>query len=105
MTLWNLLIGIVFFISIIGASDSAKQAGAGIGAYTIAISVGFVIGACCASAMWYTGKAVSKRGTKPHSPAVQTWCIRGLYFSSLLWLSLSALLGRWLTSELLHLSR
>jgi hypothetical protein len=105
MTLWNLLIGIVFFISIIGASDSARQAGAGFGAHTIAISVGTVVGACCASAMWYTGKAVSKSATNARSSAVQAWFIRGLYFSSLLWLSLSALLGRRLASELLHISR
>lgn len=105
MTLWHLLLGMVFFISFFGAVDSAKQAGSSILAYVVAIIVGLVIGTCCASAMWYTGKAVSAKSNKPYPPAVQVWYIRGLYFSSLLWIFLSAVLGKWSTSELLRLVR
>jgi hypothetical protein len=103
MTLWDLLLSIVFFIAPLGAVDSAKRAGVGYLGYVLAVVSGLVIGACCAFGMWKLGKVVWTRTSKLEPESGQRWYFGALYFSAILWIFLAAVLGKWITAGLLRL--
>jgi hypothetical protein len=103
MTLWDLLLSIVFFIAPLGAVDSARRAGVGYAGYALAVVSGLVIGACCAFGMWKLGKMVGTRTSRLEPDSGQLWYFRALYFSALLWIFLAAVLGKWVTVGLLRL--
>lgn len=105
MTLWNLLVGIVFFIPVIGALDSSKQAGTAVGGYALAIAAGLVVGAGCAMAMWRLGKVTWTLLSKLESESRQRWYFRALYCSTILWIFFAAILGKSVTFELLKFFR
>jgi hypothetical protein len=103
VTIWDLLLGVVFFIAPLGALDSARRAGVGYRGYTLAIVSGVVIGGCCALAMWKLGRAVWTRSSKLQPESRRLWRFRALYFSAILWIFLSAILGKWIAMGLLRL--
>lgn len=100
---WTLLIGIGFFTAVGSAWDAAKPSGANAGTHVLVLAVGLVIGGACAWAMWRVGETAGNRATKLQSETRQHWYIRGIYASSILWIFLAAVLGRWAGSELLRL--
>jgi hypothetical protein len=53
--------------------------------------------------MWKTGDIVENRVPKVHSVLMQNWCFRALYFSTLLWITISVIVGRWVEMELIRL--
>lgn len=103
MTIWDLLLSIVFLIAPMGAVDSARRAGVGYEGYALAVVSGLVIGAGCAFGMWKLGKTVWIRASKLAPASGQQWYFRALYFSAIFWIFLAAVLGKWLTVGLLRL--
>jgi hypothetical protein len=103
MTVFNLLVSMVFFSAPFGAIDSAKSAGVAAGGYVMAVTVGLAIGACCAYAMFKQGQFVWTSGSKLKSPVLQRWYFRALYLSVLPWMFIGETLGKWVTSVLLGL--
>jgi len=101
MSLWNLLVGICFFIAVIGSAHSAGLAKVGFGARSVAVIFGVVVGACCAFAMSRTGEFVGHRVSRMSSESGRRWGFLLLYSSSVLWILSSAVLGKWIGSVLL----
>jgi hypothetical protein len=101
--LWNLLIGVCFFIAVRGAWDAATVARTSRGGHVFAVVIGLVVGVACAWAMWRVGEAAGTHALKVQSESRHRWYIRGIYASSLFWIFLAAVLGRWVASELLRL--
>ena len=103
MSIWDLLLGICFFISVVGSWDAAKIAGSGPAPYVLAVFIGGVLGGACAWGMWRVGEAVGNRASRMQSDQGRVWYFRALYCSSVLWIALSASLGRIVTGLLLRL--
>jgi hypothetical protein len=101
--LWNLLMGICFFIAVRGAWDAATTARTSVGGHILAVVTGLVVGVACALSMWRVGETVGSGAKKLQSESRQRWYIRGIYASSLFWIFLAAVLGRWAASGLLRL--
>jgi hypothetical protein len=102
VTLWHLLLSVCFFISFVGALDSAKLAKASYGGYALAIITGLAVGACCVSGMWYLGKIAVSRISTLEPGRLQRWSYRAVFFSAIFWIALAAILGRLLTSTLIR---
>lgn len=100
--IWTLLIGVCFFTAVGSAWDSAA-AKTSVGGHVMAAVVGVVIGAACAWSMWRVGEAAGGRASKLQPESRQRWYIRGIYASSLFWIFLAAVLGKWAADELLKL--
>jgi hypothetical protein len=103
MSIWDLLLGVCFFISVVGSWSAAKAVGSGPAGYALAVITGGLIGGACAWAMWRVGDAVGNRAPKMQPEPKRLWYIRALYCSSVLWIALSGTLGRILTGLLLRL--
>jgi hypothetical protein len=101
--IWNLLMGICFFIAVRGAWDAATVARTSAGGHVLAVVIGLVVGVACAWAMWRVGETAGTRALKQQSESRQRWYIRGIYASSIFWIFLAAVLGKWAASELLRL--
>lgn len=95
--------GICFFIAVRGAWDAATVTRASAGGHVLAVAIGLVVGVVCAWAMWRVGESTGARALKLQSESRQKWYIRGIYASSIFWIFLAAVLGRWVTFELLRL--
>ena len=100
--LWTLLVSIVFFIAVIGALDSTKQTTAGVSGYALGIVVGSLIGTSCALAVRKLGEIVGARASHLQSESGRRWCFRALYFSTIFWIFLAAILGKWVASAVLR---
>lgn len=103
MSLWNLLVGICFFIAIFGSTHNSALATNGLGGRSAALLVGVVVGASCALLMSKTGELLGSRVSRMASESKRRWAFRLLYASSLVWILCSAVLGKSLTSLLLLL--
>src|SRR5581483_4360848 len=95
--------GICCFIAVRGAWDAATVAKATAGNHVLAALVGLMVGAACAWGMWRVGETVGTRASKLQSESRYRWYIRGIYISSVFWIFLAAVLGRWAASGLLRL--
>ena len=100
--LWTLLIGVCFFTAV-GSAWDAAAAKTSIGGHLVAVVIGLVVGVACAWAMWRVGETAGTRALKQQSESRQRWYIRGIYASSIFWIFLAAVLGKWAASELLRL--
>jgi hypothetical protein len=105
VTLWDLLLGVCFFTPIYAGFQAAKQADAAFGGYVIAIAAGALIGCTCSSIMWTVGKISWTYGRNMRSKSLQKWFLRIAYFSSILWILLSTMLGAAWTPYVLRLLR
>ncbi len=103
MALWDLLVGVCFFIAVLGALHSAELAGVGFWGHALAIVTGLAIGTCCACAMRTVGEIVGARASKLRSKSLRRWCFRGLYPSTVFWILLSLGIGTRVTSALIRL--
>jgi hypothetical protein len=107
VTLWDLLTSICFFIAIDAALSSAKAAKVGYGGYAFAITIGIVVGVCCAWAMRIVAKTtvarLQRRPNWEHSASLQKWFFPALYFSALVWIVFVGILGLRLSLASLHL--
>jgi hypothetical protein len=93
--LWNLLIVACFFTAVGSAWDSGRGLPMTVSGHILIAVIGTVIGAGCAYAMWSVGEAIGERALKLQSESQQKWLIRGIFASSILWIFLAAVLGRW----------
>ncbi len=69
----------------------------------LTVVIGVVVGAVCALAMWWVGEAVGARAAKLQARSQQRFLIRTIYASSILWILLAAMLGRWASIAVLRL--
>jgi len=104
MTLWTLLLGVCFFTGVGAAFDTARQAHAGFAGYVIAIVAGVVLGGLCTLIMWRVGKFAWIYGRSLRSESRQKWCLGIGYLSSVIWITLSGVLGTILTPVLIRLA-
>ena len=102
MSIWDLLLGICFFISVIGSWDAAKSSGSGVPAYALAVITGAIIGGACAWSMRRVGETVETRISIMRSESKRLWYLRALYLSSVFWIALSGGLGRTVSGILMR---
>ena len=107
MTVWDLLTGLCFGMPIGGALAPAGLAKAGIGGYAFAITIGVVLGVCCAWMMRVAGNAVvAKLQRRPDwlaAAPLRRLFFGGFIFAVVLWIVFVLLLGVWVSSALLRL--
>jgi hypothetical protein len=75
---------------------SAKHARAGFGAYALAVTIGLLLGACNAWALYAVADTVADR-SKRSSESLQEWCFRALYLAATVWIPFAVFLGNWVT--------
>jgi len=76
---------------------SAKGARAGFGSYASAVTIGLLLGACNARALYAVADTIADR-SKRYSESLQEWCFRALYLAATLWIPFAAFLGNWAAS-------
>jgi hypothetical protein len=101
--LWNLLIITCFFTAVGSAWDATAGFPTTLRGHIVTVVIGVVIGAACTLAMWWTAEAIGARASKLQSEPQQKWLIRAIFASSIFWISLAALLGRWASLTVLRL--
>jgi hypothetical protein len=101
--LWELLIVGCFFTAVGSAWNAAAGVPLTLRGHILTAVIGAVIGAACASAMWRVGEAVGTRASKLQSESQQKWLIRAIFASSIFWISLAAVVGRWASLTVLRL--
>lgn len=102
VTLWQLLTLICVAAPVGGSLASVRIAKAGFRGYALAITLGLVVGACCALAMWVAGNAVGAR-IRRLSAALHERYFRILYLGATFWVIVAGFLGGWLSAVLLRL--
>ena len=102
MSLWDLLVAVVFFIAAVGALDSARHTQGGAGVFAVSLAVGVIIGACYAWTMRRVGLFVHQRTMGATSHSTRERYFLALYCSSLVWMLLSAVSGRWAAAALVR---
>jgi hypothetical protein len=101
--LWNLLIVTCFFTAVGSAWDAMGGVPMTFRGHIFTAAIGAVIGAACAFAMWWVGETIGTRVSKLQSEPRQKWLIRAIFASSIFWISLAAVLGRWASPTVLRL--
>ena len=90
VSLWDLLTGTCFAVSVGCALALAKIAKVGLGGHAMAIAIGLALGLLCAWAMRVVAKAImaklQRRPNWDHAVSLQRWFFRGLYFAALVWI-------------------
>jgi hypothetical protein len=99
--LWNLLIVTCFFTAV----GSAWHAGGPrtLRGHILTAVIGVVIGAACALASWWVAETIGARASKLQSGSQQKWLILAVFASSIVWISIAAVLGRWASLTVLRL--
>jgi len=67
---------------------------AGVGGYTLAITLGLVVGVGGAWTMWTVGERLTRR-VRGRSEVVQERYFRALYLSAMVWILVVACFGGW----------
>jgi hypothetical protein len=102
VALWHLLLLLCVGVCIGGALGSAEIIEMGFGGYTLAISVGLVLGLCCAWTMQVVGAMLSTR-IKRQRVQLRERYSRALYFAAMLWMVFAWFLSGWVSFALLRL--
>jgi len=100
--LWNLLIIACFFTAVGSAWDAIAGVPTTLRGHILIVVIGVVIGAACAFAMWWVSETVGTHASKLRSESQRKWLIRAVFASSIFWISLSAVLGRWASLTVLR---
>ena len=101
--LWNLLVIACFFTGVGSALDAVARIPMTLRGHILTAVIGVVIGAACAFAMWWVSESVGTRVSRRQSESQRKWLIRAIFVSSIFWISLAAVLGRWASLTVLRL--
>jgi hypothetical protein len=101
--LWNLLIVTCFFTAVVSAWDAVVGVPQTLSGHILTAVIGVAIGAACAFTMWWVAETIGTRASKLQSESHQKWLIRAIFASSIFWISLAAVLGRWASLTVLRI--
>jgi hypothetical protein len=102
--LWNLLIIACFFAAVGSAWDAVAGVQMTLRGHILIAVTGVVIGGACAFAMWWVSESVGTRVSKLQSEPQRKWLLRAIFASSIFWIFLAAVLGRWICLSVLRLT-
>jgi hypothetical protein len=103
VTLWDLLTLISFVVPVAGASADAKHSHLGIAGYALAISVGLVIGVCCAACMRIALVRVGGYLVRSSvSARVQSWYSGLMLIAAFIWMVFGLFAESWLVTKILR---
>ena len=95
VSIWHVLVPICFFVSIGGATISAKLAHVRASGYALAACVGVIVGLCFAVTMWFAATRVQAGSKTTKFSTV-------LYLAAIPWIFIAGLVGQWTSAVLLH---
>ena len=93
MSLWHLLLASTCIMPVALGLNRSLTMGCGFWACALTAVVTLAVGFGCALLQWRVGNIVGQRALKM-PPFRQAWCFRALYASALVWLGITALIGR-----------
>ena len=106
-SLWNFLTVLCFAMPITGALSEARLAKVGFGGYAFAVTIGAVLGVCCALVMRVAaGEVLANLRRRPsweRSVSMQKWFFSAFYLASVLWMVFALFFGGRVTAALLGL--
>jgi hypothetical protein len=100
--LWELLVAIGSVMFVVSAVQSARHANTGPGGFALVVAVGLIFAVVYELAAHKFADALDDRKNR-WSESAQRWCLRGLYLGPVLFLPFAALLGEYVTLNLLRL--
>ncbi len=100
--LWELLVAIGSVTFVVSAVQSARYANTGPGGFALLVAVGLILAVVYEWAAHKFADAIDDRKNQ-WSESAQRWCLRGLYMGPVLFLPFAALLGEYLSLNLLRL--
>ena len=101
--LWDLLIVTCFFTAVVNAWEARAGVPTTLRHHILTAFIGVSIGVACAFAMWWVGESIGTLAVKSQSESRRKWLIRTIFATSIFWIPLAAVLGRWASLTLLRL--